>query len=186
MSSEETLKNAEIKMQKAIDFLKVELGSVRSGRANPGLVENIKVDYHGVLMPLNQVASISTPEARLIIIQPWERQILGGIEKAILKSDLGLNPNNDGNVIRLAIPQLTEERRNQLIKVVRRRVEEGRVGVRNIRREGMEKLRKLKESKELSEDEQKRAMDRLQHITDDFIKEVDRIAKNKESELLEF
>jgi len=186
MSSNETIKNAENKMGKAIDALKSELGSIRSGRASPALVENVKVDYHGIPMPINQVASISTPEARLIIIQPWERQILGSIEKAILKSDLGLNPNNDGNVIRLVIPQLTEERRNQLIKVVRRRVEDGRVAVRNIRREAMEKLRKLKDTKELSEDEQKRAMDRLQQITDDFIKNIDQMAKNKEEELLEF
>ena len=186
MSSNETIKNAENKMGKAIDALKSELGSIRSGRASPALVENVKVDYHGVPVPINQVASISAPEARLIIIQPWERQILGSIEKAILKSDLGLNPNNDGNVIRLVIPQLTEERRNQLIKVVRRRVEDGRVAVRNIRREAMEKLRKLKDNKELSEDEQKRAMDRLQQITDNFIKNIDQMAKNKEAELLEF
>ena len=186
MSGEETLKTAENKMGKAIEALKSELSSIRSGRANPALVENVKVDYHGVPMPVNQVASISAPEARLIIIQPWERQILGNIEKAILKSDLGLNPNNDGNVIRLVIPQLTEERRSQLIKVVRRRVEDGRVAVRNVRRDAMEKLRKLKDNKEMSEDEQKRSMDRLQQITDNYIKNIDQLAKNKEAELLEF
>ena len=186
MSGEETLKTAESKMGKAIEALKSELSSIRSGRANPALVENVKVDYHGVPMSVNQVASISAPEARLIIIQPWERQILGSIEKAILKSDLGLNPNNDGNVIRLVIPQLTEERRSQLIKVVRRRVEDGRVAVRNVRRDAMEKLRKLKDNKEMSEDEQKRSMDRLQQITDNYIKNIDQLAKNKEAELLEF
>ena len=185
MSGEEALKKAEIKMGKAIEVLKGELSTVRTGRASPAIVENVKVDYHGVAMPLNQIASIATPEARMIIIQPWERQILGSIEKAILKSDLGLNPNNDGNVIRLAIPQLTEERRTQLVKVVRRRVEEGRVAVRNVRREAMEKLKQLKDSKEMSEDEQKRAQNRLQQITDGFIKDIDLIAKDKETDLLE-
>ena len=186
MSGEESLKNAESKMEKAISVLKSELSTVRTGRASPSLVESVKVDYHGVPMPLNQIAGISTPEARLIVIQPWERQILGSIEKAILKSDLGLNPNNDGNVIRLVIPQLTEERRNQLIKVVRRRIEDGRVAVRNVRREALEKLRKLKDNKEMSEDEMKRSQDRLQQITDGFIKDIDQIAKDKEAELLEF
>jgi ribosome recycling factor len=120
------------------------------------------------------------------VIQPWDKQILPNVEKAILKSDLGLTPNNDGNVIRLAIPQLTEERRSQLVKVVRKRVEDGRVAVRNVRRDAMEGLRKLKENKEMSEDEQKRAMTRLQQLTDKFIEEVDRVAKSKETELLEF
>jgi ribosome recycling factor len=186
MSGDEVLQTAEAKMQKAIEALRNELSTIRTGRASPSLVEHIRVDYHGVAMPLNQIASISTPEARLIVIQPWERQILGDIEKAILKSDLGLNPNSDGNVIRLNIPQLTEERRSQLVKVVRRRVEEGRVSVRNVRREAMEKLRSLKDSKEMSEDEQKRAMGRLQQITDGFIEKTDQVAKDKEAELLEF
>jgi len=186
MNGDEALQTAETKMQKAIEVLKNELGTVRTGRASPSLVEHIRVDYHGVQMPLNQVASISTPEARLIVIQPWEKQILGNVEKAILKSDIGLNPNNDGNVIRLVIPQLTEERRNQLVKVVRRRVEEGRVAVRNVRREALEKLRELKESKEMSEDEQKRAINRLQQITDSYIGKMDQVAEDKEAELLEF
>jgi ribosome recycling factor len=185
MSGDDVLQTGEAKMQKAIEALKNELATIRTGRASPSLVEHVRVDYHGVAMPLNQVASISTPEARLIVIQPWERQIIGNIEKAILKSDLGLNPNSDGNVIRLAIPQLTEERRGQLVKVVRRRVEDGRVSVRNVRREAMEKLRSLKDSKEMSEDEQKRAMGRLQQITDGFIEKMDQAAKEKEAELLE-
>lgn len=186
MNGDEALQTAETKMQKAIEVLKNELGTVRTGRASPSLVEHIRVDYHGVQMPLNQVASISTPEARLIVIQPWEKQILGSVEKAILKSDIGLNPNNDGNVIRLVIPQLTEERRTQLVKVVRRRVEEGRVAVRNVRREALEKLRDLKDSKEMSEDEQKRAVNRLQQITDSYIGKIDQVAEDKEAELLEF
>lgn len=186
MSGDEVLQVADSKMEKAIEALKSELATIRTGRASPSLVEHIKVDYHGVAMPLNQVASISTPEARLIVIQPWERQVLTNIEKAILKSDIGLNPNNDGNVIRLVIPQLTEERRTQLVKMVRARIEDGRVSVRNVRREAMEKLRSLKEDKEMSEDEQKRAMGRLQQVTDGFIVRIDQVAKDKETELLEF
>ena len=186
MSGDEVLQAADSKMEKAIEALKSELATIRTGRASPGLVEHIRVDYHGVAMPLNQVSSISTPEARLIVIQPWERQMLASIEKTILKSDLGLNPNNDGNVIRLVIPQLTEERRTQLAKVVRGRIEDGRVSVRNVRREAMEKLRSLKDDKEMSEDEQKRAMGRLQQITDGFIGRIDQVAKDKEADLLEF
>ena len=186
MSEEDVLQSAEGRMRKAIGVLKDDLAAIRTGRASPGLVSNIRVDYHGVPVPVNQIASITVPEASMLMIQPWERDILPSIEKAILKSDLGLTPTNDGNVIRLVIPQLTEERRNQLVKMVGKRVEEGKVAVRNVRREGLEKLRKLKDSKELSEDEQKRALGRLQQITDRFIEETDQIAKGKESELLEF
>ena len=186
MSSEEVFGSADAKMRKAVEVLKHELATIRTGRAHPGLVEHIMVDYHGTPVPLNQIASIGIPEARLLVIQPWDKQVLPNVEKAILKSDLGLTPNNDGNIIRLAIPQLTEERRSQLVKVVRKRVEDGRVAVRNVRRDAVEGLRKLKENKEMSEDEQKRAMIRLQQLTDKFIEEIDRIAKSKETELLEF
>ena len=172
MSAEDALKTAEGKMGKAVEVLRDDLAGIRTGRASA--------------VPLNQVASISVPDARLVVIQPWERDILPSIEKAILKSDLGINPTNDGNVVRLAIPQLTEERRNELVKMVRRRVEDGKVAVRNVRREGVEKLRQLKDTKELSEDEQKRATNRLQQITDGFIGEIDQVAKGKESELMEF
>jgi len=186
MSGEEVFTSAEAKMRKAVEVLKHELATIRTGRAHPGLVEHIMVDYHGTPVPLNQIAGIGVPEARLLVIQPWDKQVLPNVEKAILKSDLGLTPNNDGNVIRLAVPQLTEERRSQLVKVVRKRVEEGKVSVRNVRRDAVEALRKLKESKEMSEDEQKRAMTRLQQLTDKFIEESDRIAKSKEDELMEF
>ena len=186
MSAEDVLQTAEGKMRKAGEVLKDDLATIRTGRASTGLVSNIKVDYHGVPVPLNQIAGISVPEARMLIIQPWEREVLPSIEKAILKSDLGVNPSSDGNIIRLVIPQLTEERRNQLVKMVRKRVEEGRIAVRNVRREGLEKLRELKDAKELSEDEQKRALNTLQQITDRSIDEIDKIAKGKESELLEF
>jgi ribosome recycling factor len=186
MSGEEVFTGADAKMRKAVEVLKHELATIRTGRAHPGLVEHIMVDYHGTPVPLNQIAGIGVPEARLLVIQPWDKQVLPNVEKAILKSDLGLTPNNDGNVIRLAVPQLTEERRSQLVKVVRKRVEDGKVAVRNVRRDAVEALRKLKENKEMSEDEQKRAMTRLQQLTDKFIEETDRIAKSKEAELLEF
>jgi ribosome recycling factor len=185
MSEDDILLGAEGKMRKAVEVLKDDLAAIRTGRASPGLVNHIRVDYHGVPVPLNQIASISVPDARMLVIQPWERDILPSIEKAILKSDLGLNPTNDGNVVRLAIPQLTEERRNQLVKMVRKRVEEGKVAVRNVRREGLEKLRELRENKEMSEDEQKRALGRLQQVTDRFTEDIDQIASDKEAELLE-
>ena len=186
MSAEDVLQTAEVKMRKAVDILKDDLASIRTGRASPGLVNNIKVDYHGVPVPLNQIAGISVPEARMLVVQPWERDVLPSIEKAILKSDLGVNPSSDGNVIRLAIPPLTEERRNQLVKMVRKRVEDGKVAVRNVRRDGLEKLRELKDNKELSEDEQKRALNKLQQITDKSTDDIDLVAKSKETELLEF
>jgi len=173
------------KMGKAIEALKRELATIRTGRATPAIVDHIKVDYYGVPTPLSQMATISVPEARLLLIQPWDRQALSSIEKAILKSDLGLTPANDGNVIRLRIPQLTEERRRELIRVVRKRVEEGRVALRNIRRTALEEIRKLEQAKEISQDEQKRAQERLQQLTDGFIEEVDKLAKDKEAELLE-
>jgi ribosome recycling factor len=185
MNAEAVLQNADSRMRKAVEVLKHELATIRTGRAHPALVEHIMVEYYGNPVPLNQVAGISTPEARLLVIQPWDKQVLSNIEKAILKSDLGLNPLNDGNIIRLPIPQLTEERRNQLVKMVRKRVEDGKVAVRNVRRDALEGLRKLKDDKEITEDEQKRALGRLQQLTDKFIEEMDRVAKGKEAELLE-
>jgi len=172
-------------MVKAIETLKRELAGMRTGRARPGLVEHIRVDYYGVPTPLHQIAGISAPEARLLVIQPWDRQSLSGIEKAILKSDLGLNPSNDGHVIRLVIPQLTEERRRELVRVVRRRVEEGRVALRNVRREALEHLRESERNKEISEDERERAAEQLQKLTDSFMVQVDQLGQDKEAELLE-
>jgi len=186
MSSDDALLTADGKMQKAVEVLKEDLAAIRTGRANPNLVKNLRVDYHGIPTPLNQIASITVPEARMIVVQPWEREITISIEKALLKSSLGLNPTNDGNVIRIIIPELTEERRSQLVKMVRKRIEEGKVAVRNVRREGLEKLRELKENKEISEDEQKRTLGRLQQLTDGFTGEIDQIAKEKEAELMEF
>ena len=179
------LATAEAKMTKAIEVLRRELASLRTGRASPGLVEHIRVDYYGTPTPLDQLAGISAPEVRMLIIQPWDKGVLPTIEKAILKSDLGLNPSSDGKVIRLVIPQLTEERRKELVKVVRKRVEEGRIAIRNIRREAMENLRKMEREKEISEDEEKRAESQLQDLTDKFIENVDQIGADKETEVLE-
>ena len=172
-------------MGKTVDVLQRELAIIRTGRASPALVEQIRVDYYGVPTPLGQMATILAPEARLLVIQPWDKGSLTSIEKAILKSSLGLNPTNDGDVIRLSIPQLTEERRKELVRVVRKRVEEGRVAIRNLRREAMEQLRDLARNKEISEDEQKRGLELLQKLTDRFIEESDSIGRDKEAEVLE-
>lgn len=179
------LAEAETKMRKAADALKKELAAVRTGRASPALVEHVRVDYYGVPTPIQQVAGVSVPDPRMIMIQPWDRNMLGVIEKAILKSDLGLTPTNDGNIIRLPVPPLTEERRKDLVKMVRRRVEEGRVTLRNIRRDALEEFRKMEKDKEISADEDKRAQDQLQKLTNAFTAEVDKLGQSKEAELLE-
>jgi len=182
---EETLADAEQRMGKAIEALRRELATIRTGRAQPALVEHLRVDYYGTPTPLNQLASIAAPEARLLTIQPWDKGSMGAIERAIQTSDLGLNPTNDGNVIRLVIPQLTEERRKELVKVVHRKVEEGRVAVRNVRRDRLEELRRLQRDKEVSEDEERRAQDQLQKLTNRFVAEADQVGREKEQELLE-
>lgn len=182
---DEILSEASTKMGKTIEAMRKELAAIRTGRATPAIVDYIKVDYYGVPTPLNQIATISAPEARLLLIQPWDRHALPSIEKALLKSDLGLNPASDGNVIRLSIPQLSEERRRELVKVVRKRAEESRVALRNIRRSALEEFRELERKKEISQDEQKRAQERLQELTDSFIEEVDRVGRDKEAALLE-
>jgi ribosome recycling factor len=181
---EDVLTDAKDRMGKAVEALRKELVTIRTGRAHPGLIEHLRVDYYGAPTPLNQLATINVPEPRLLTIQPWDRQSLGAIEKAILKSDLGLNPSNDGNIIRLVIPQLTEERRKELAKVVRKKVEEGRVAVRNVRRDRHDELRRLQREKEISEDAQYLAQEELQKLTDDFIKEIERVGEEKEAELL--
>ena len=180
-----TLWNIEQKMRKSIEILKKELATIRTGRATPALIEHIKVEYAGVLTPLNQIAGISAPEARLLVIQPWDKGSIRSIEKAILKSDLGLNPTSDGSIIRISIPPLTEERRQELTKTVRRRVEEGRIAIRNLRREAMEDLKRLEKNKDISQDEYKRTLDQLQKLTDSFIAEAEQIGREKEVELTE-
>jgi ribosome recycling factor len=181
---DDVLADAKDRMGKAVEALRKELATIRTGRAHPGLIEHLRVDYYGAPTPLNQLATINVPEPRLLTIQPWDQQSLGAIEKAILKSDLGLNPSNDGNIIRLAIPQLTEERRKELAKVVRKKVEEGRVAVRNVRRDRHDELRRLQREKEISEDAQYLAQEKLQKLTDGFIQEVERVGEEKEADLL--
>ena len=181
----EVLLAADEKMRKALQALGRELATIRTGRATPALVDHIKVDCYGVPTLLNQIATISVPEARVLLIQPWDRNSLPGIEKAILKSELGLNPTNDGTVIRLVLPPLTEERRRELVKIVKKRVEEGKVEVRSLRREAVEELRKKEKAKEISQDEGKRALEQLQELTDSFIEETDRLGRDKEAEIME-
>jgi ribosome recycling factor len=182
---EEVLLELNSRMQKTVDGLARELATIRTGRATPALVENIMVDYHGVPTPLRQLASISTPEANLIAIQPWDRASLGSIDRAIRKSDIGLNPTNDGNIIRVIIPPLSEERRIELAKLVSKRVEERRVILRNIRRGGMEKLREMEKEKEISQDQLKNAIIQIQEITDGFINKVNKVGQDKEKEIKE-
>jgi len=182
---QDILDRAEAHMKSSIEVLRKELTTIRTGRASPALVEHLHVDYYGTDTPLKQLASISVPEARTLVVQPYDRGAMSGIEKAILKSDLGLTPNNDGQVIRLIIPRLTEERRKDLVKVVRKQVEEGRVAVRNVRRDAIEHLKELEKAKTLSADEDKRAQERLQKLTDAYIKQMDDIGHAKEAEVME-
>jgi len=179
------LRNTEEKMRASVDGLKRELATIRTGHATPALIEHIKVEYAGVLTPLNQIAGISAPEARLLVIQPWDRTTIPNIEKAILKSDLGLNPAISGNIIRLNLPPLSEERRRELTKVVRKRVEERKIVIRNLRRDAMSELKGLERDSQISQDESKRALDQLQKLTDRFIADIDQIARGKETELME-
>jgi len=173
------------RMEGAIDALKKEFGSVRTGRASLSLLDGIMVDYYGTLTPLQQLASLSVPESRQIAIQTWEQRIIPEIEKAIMKSDLGLTPSNDGKFIRIGIPSLTEERRKQLVKVVRKRAEEGKVAIRNIRRDTNEELKKLEKEKHLSEDDAKKSHDEIQKLTDFYITKIDEVLKHKENEIME-
>src|SRR2546422_11485399 len=177
--------DAERRMKKAVEALRQDLAAIRTGRASAALVERIQVDYYGAPTPINQVSQISVPEARLIVIQPYERRLLADIEKAIQKSDLGINPNNDGQVIRLNIPPLNEERRRDMVKVLHKKLDEHKVAVRNIRRDTQDKLRDREKKKEISEDELKRSTERLQKLTDRFIDEMERVGKTKELEILE-
>lgn len=181
----ETLADAESRMSKTMDALHRDLGTIRTGRATPALLDRIHVDYYGTSTPLNQMAGISAPEARLLVIQPWDRSSIPDIEKAIMKSDLGITPNNDGTVIRIAIPALTEERRKQLVKVVHSTVEDAKVAVRNIRRDSMHQVRELLNEKLISEDDQHRAEQQLDELTKRFVDEADKIGKAKEQEVLE-
>ncbi|WP_026692460.1 ribosome recycling factor [Peribacillus kribbensis] len=177
--------NATERMDKAISAYSRALASIRAGRANAALLDRITVDYYGAPTPVNQLAGISVPEARLLVIQPYDKTVLSEIEKAILKSDLGLNPTNDGSVIRLMIPALTEERRKELVKQVRKESEEAKIAVRNIRRDANDDLKKLEKNGEITEDELRRYSDDIQKTTDSYIAKVDTITKDKEKEILD-
>lgn len=181
----QVISNAKAKMDKAISAYTRELASVRAGRANASLLDRVSVDYYGAPTPINQLAGISVPEARLLVIQPYDKTILGEIEKAILKSDLGLNPSNDGSIIRIAIPALTEERRKELVKVVKKEAEEAKIAIRNIRRDANDDLKKLEKNGEITEDDLRGYSDDIQKMTDQHIIKVDDITKDKEKEILE-
>ncbi|MGQ9531821.1 MAG: ribosome recycling factor [Desulfotomaculales bacterium] len=172
-------------MKKTVEVIRRELAGLRAGRATPALLDKITVNYYGTPTPINQLATISAPEARLLVVQPWDRSVLPEIEKAILKSDLGINPVSDGNVLRLVIPQLTQERRQELVKQVRKKAEEGRVAIRNIRREANDQLKARQKHENLSEDELRRRQDEVQKLTDKYIKEVDQVAALKEQEIMQ-
>ena len=177
-------KNLEEKMGKTISVLEENLAEIRAGRANPAILNKIKVDYYGVPTPINQVAGISVPEARLIVIQPWDASVLKDIEKAILASDIGLNPNNDGKVIRLAFPELTEERRKDLVKDIKKIAEESKVAIRAIRRDGIDEAKEMEKESLMTEDELKKAEDQIQKLTDKKIAEIDVILDKKEKEIM--
>lgn len=179
------LKDCETKMNKAISSLEKEFSRLRTGRAATGLVEDVLVDYYGTLTPLNQLASISVPDSRTIAIQPWDRNAFSSVEKAIMKSDLGLNPVNDGKVIRINIPPLTEERRRDLVKLAKKYAEDAKVAIRNIRREANDAIKKMKNSKELTEDEMHKGQDEVQKLTDSYVEKCDHVLEIKEKEIME-
>ncbi len=181
----EALKTIDDKMKNSLRMFRADLATIRTGHASPSLVEHIKVDYAGVPTPLNQVAGISAPEASLLVIQPWDKSCINDIVKSIQKSELGLNPNSDGTIIRIVIPPLSEERRQELIKVVHRHAEERRIAIRNLRHEAMNELKTMEKDKKISQDDHKRAQDQLQKLTDAFILEVDKFSRSKEQELLQ-
>jgi ribosome recycling factor len=183
--SQEILAAADHKMARAVEVLERDLQGVRTGRASTSLLERIHVDYYGTQTPLNQLAGISIPESHQIVIQPWDRSVLGAIERAIIKSDIGLTPNVDGTVVRLNVPQLTEERRKDLVRVVHKRMEEARVEIRNLRRDAADQMKKLEKDGELGTDEHHRFLDVLQKTTDRHIAEIDRVGGAKEQEVLE-
>ncbi len=182
---ETILQDAKRRMRATIDNIGAELAKLRTGKASAALLDGVRVEYYGAQVPLKQVANIGVPEPRLITIQPWDRSVIGAIEKAILKADLGLNPINDGHLIRLPIPELTEERRKELVKICKRIAEEGRIAVRNVRRDANEKLKQAEKNHEISEDDSHRYQEKVQELTDEIIKEIDQLLEKKEAEIME-
>ena len=182
---ESVLGETERKMDSSITALKRELSAIRTGRATPALIENVPVDYYGVSTPLNQIASISTPDARAIMVQPWDKQALQEIEKSLIKSDMGFNPSNDGTIITVPIPPLTQERRQELVRLLKRKLEESKVSIRNVRRDGIDSLRKLERAKSISQDENRRTQEQLQKSTDSHVEIVDELGASKETEIMQ-
>ncbi|KUO52292.1 MAG: ribosome recycling factor [Desulfitibacter sp. BRH_c19] len=176
---------AEQRMGKSIEVLKKDFASIRAGRANPAILDKVRVDYYGVPTPINQMANISVPEPRLLMVTPWDKSVIGNIEKAILKSDLGLNPNNDGSIIRISIPQLTEERRKDLVKMVKRKSEDFRVEIRNARRDANDQVKMFEKEGEISEDDARKGVDKIQELTDKYVEKINQILENKEMEIME-
>ena len=185
VSVEDVLTDSSSRMDRAIEFMDRELSTLRTGRATPSLVENISVDYYGTPTPLSQLATISAPEARLITIQPWDRQSLSSIEKGILKSDMGFNPTNDGTIIRIQVTQLTQDRRRDMVRLLKRKVEDAKVAVRNVRRDSLETLRGMERSKNLSQDENRKAQEQLQKVTDSHVSQMDQVGSAKEAEIMQ-
>ena len=181
----EIRQESEDRMKKAVEALKKEYVTLRAGRATPALLDKVLVDYYGAMTPINQMAKISTPEPRLLTIEPWDKNVISDIERAILKSELGLTPNNDGNIIRIAIPQLTQERRTELVKVIKKKAEEARVAIRNIRRDANDQLKDFAKEGSISEDENKRGQEEIQKMTDKYIADVDQLLDHKEKEIME-
>lgn len=184
-SIEEVIIDADDRMGKAVEILQRDLGTLRTGRATPALLENLTVDYYGSPTPLNQIATISAPEARLLMIQPWDKQALRDIEKSLLKSEMGFNPSNDGNIIRVPVAPLTQERRKEMVKVLKRKIEDGKVAVRNVRRDALEHLRSMEKNKLVSQDDNRRAQDTLQKTTDANIAQIDQVSGAKEAEIMQ-
>jgi ribosome recycling factor len=182
---DDVYQNTERKMHRAVEVLQHDLGTLRTGRASPAILEKVQVDAYGAAMPLNGLATITVPEPRMLVIQPWDKKMLPAIEKAIQKSDLGLTPNSDGSVVRLSLPALNEERRRDLVKLVHKRVEEARVAVRNCRRDAVDDLRKAEKDQHIPENDVKRAQDRIQKLTDEQIKQIDEVGRRKEGEVME-
>src|ERR671939_1981481 len=182
---DDMVNTAEHKMSRAVEILGNDLVTIRTGRASPALLDRIQVDYYGSPTPVNGVANITAPDPRMVVVQPWDRSMLGPIEKAIQKSDLGINPTNDGTVIRLVLPQLTQERRKELVKQVHQRAEEARVAVRNCRRDALEHMRRVEKDGGISQEDERRAQERLQKLTDGFVKRVGDVSKAKETEVME-
>ena len=182
---EEVLSNADSRMSKTVEAVQRELGTLRTGRATPSVLENLTVEYYGVPTPLNQLATITAPEARLIMIQPWDKQALRDVEKSILKSELGFNPTNDGDVIRVPVPPLSQERRLELVKLLKRKIEDGKVAARNVRRDALEGIRSMERAKVISQDDNRRAQEQLQKATNSYVARMDEVSSAKETEIMQ-